>query len=78
MYGADVVVSTVVNHQSIVVTKGQTLSFDAPNKISKTTTIKSNTYSYSSVTDSSSSYDVSFGGLLQAGYSTATTAQGIR
>lgn len=78
MYGADVVVSTVVDHQSVAVLKGQTLSFDAPSKISKTTTIKSNTYSYSSVTDSSSSYDVSFGGLLQAGYNTATTAQGTR
>ena len=40
MYASDVVVSTVVDHQSIVVTKGQTLSFDAPSKISKTTTIK--------------------------------------
>lgn len=78
MYAADVVVSTVVDHQSIAVTKGQTLSFDAPSKISKTTTIKSNTYSYSSATDSSSSYDVTFGGLLQSGYSTATTAQGTR
>lgn len=78
MCAADVVVSTVIDHQSIAVTKGQTLSFDAPNKISKTTTIKSNTYSYSSVTDSSSSYDVTFGGLLQSGYSTATTAQGTR
>lgn len=78
MYAADVVVSTVVDKQSVAVLKGQTLSFDAPSKISKTTTIKSNTYSYSSVTDSSSSYDVSFGGLLQAGYSTATTSQGTR
>lgn len=78
VYAADVVVSTVVDKQSVAVLKGQTLSFDAPSKISKTTTIKSNTYSYSSVTDSSSSYDVSFGGLLQAGYSTATTAQGTR
>lgn len=78
MYAADVVVSTVVDKQSVAVLKGQTLSFDAPSKISKTTTIKSQTYSYSSVTDSSSSYDVSFGGLLQGGYSTATTAQGTR
>lgn len=78
VYGADVVVSTVVDHQSVAVLKGQTLSFDAPSKISKTTTIKSNTYSYSSVTDSSSSYDVTFGGLLQSGYNTATTAQGTR
>lgn len=78
VYASDVVVSTVIDHQSLAITKGQTLSFDAPNKISKTTTIKSNTYSYSSVTDSSSSYDVTFGGLLQSGYSTATTAQGTR
>ena len=78
MFASDVVVSTVVDHQSVAVLKGRTLSFDAPSKISKTTTIKSNTYSYSSVTDSSSSYDVTFGGLLQAGYSTATTAQGTR
>jgi hypothetical protein len=55
---SDVVVSVVVDKQSLAVVKGQTLSFDAPNKIKKTTTIKSNTYSYSSVTDSSSSYDV--------------------
>lgn len=78
MYASDVVVSTVVDKQSVAVYKGQTLSFDAPSKISKTTTIKSNTYSFSSVTDSSSSYDVSFGGLLQAGYSTATASQGTR
>lgn len=78
MCASDVVVSTVVDRQSVAVYKGQTLSFDAPSKISKTTTIKSNTYSYSSVTDSSSSYDVSFGGLLQAGYSTATVSQGTR
>ena len=78
VFASDVVVSTVVDHQSVAVLKGRTLSFDAPSKISKTTTIKSNTYSYSSVTDSSSSYDVTFGGLLQAGYSTATTAQGTR
>lgn len=78
MYASDVVVSIVIDHQSLAITKGQTLSFDAPNKISKTTTIKSNTYSYSSVTDSSSSYDVTFGGLVQSGYSTATTAQGTR
>lgn len=78
MYASDVVVSTVIDRQSLAITKGQTLSFDAPNKISKTTTIKSNTYSYSSVTDSSSSYDVTFGGLVQSGYSIATTAQGTR
>jgi hypothetical protein len=75
---SDVVVSVVVDKQSLAVVKGQTLSFDAPNKIKKTTTIKSNTYSYSSVTDSSSSYDVVFNGLLQSGYPTATTAQGSR
>lgn len=78
MCASDVVVSTVVDKQSVAVYKGQTLSFDAPSKISKTTTIKSNTYSFSSVTDSSSTYDVSFGGLLQAGYSTATASQGTR
>lgn len=78
MCASDVVVAVVVDKQSLAVVKGQTLSFDAPNKISKTTTIKSNTYSYSSVTDSSSSYDVVFNGLLQSGYPTATTAQGSR
>lgn len=76
MCASDVVVSVVVDKQSLAVVKGQTLSFDAPNKIKKTTTIKSNTYSYSSFTDSSSSYDVVFNGLLQSGYPTATTAQG--
>jgi len=40
VYAADVVVSTVVDKQSVAVLKGQTLSFDAPSKISKTTTIK--------------------------------------
>lgn len=78
MCASDVVVAVVVDKQSLAVVKGQTLSFDAPNKIKKTTTIKSNTYSYSSVTDSSSSYDVVFNGLLQSGYPTATTAQGSR
>lgn len=78
MCASDVVVSVVVDKQSLAVVKGQTLSFDAPNKIKKTTTIKSNTYSYSSFTDSSSSYDVVFNGLLQSGYPTATTAQGSR
>lgn len=78
MCASDVVVAVVVDKQSLAVVKGKTLSFDAPNKISKTTTIKSDTYSYSSVTDSSSSYDVVFNGLLQSGYPTATTAQGSR
>lgn len=75
---ADVVVATVVDHQSLAVFKGQTLSFDAPSKTSKTTTIKSDTYNYSSSTDSSSSYDIIFSGLVQSGYSTSTTSQGSR